>query len=33
MGEVGAQVRVRVRCVNPWPLGVISCPLSRVLVA
>ena len=25
MGEVGAQVRVR--CVKPWPLRVIMCPL------
>ena len=27
MGVVGAQVRVR--CVKPWPLRVILCPLSR----
>ena len=25
MGEVGAQVRVR--CIKPWPLSVILCPL------
>ena len=27
MGEAGVQVRVR--CVEPWPLGVVMCPLLR----
>ena len=31
MGEAG--VKVRVRCVRPWPLSLILCPLLGVLVA